>query len=553
MPMVTMMPAGARIARIPPLAYGGCQYKLTPDEHKLSLHLLSIVEPFVGLAPSRRTITRQPTEVLDAIIFHVDSKRDLLSLALSCRRMHDVVCPRHLAYRVVRCKVSAISVWNHLMVNRALARNVRRLEILDERSTEPEIVPPGILASDTDLESTDDELGLHDKQERYLVSAMTKMSALSSFAWSCNHSPISIDNVWPTLLKCQSLQEVEINDNLVFSGPAESGERKSRKQIVLPHMKTMSLRSTSHIYGSTKQPNLTRISGFLNHCPNLKSLDITYNSPRLTPGAGPSRPQADELLLYGRWGLLTSLTLTNVRCSPTTGFDSTSNFLSAHPNLEVLHLNIIPIAGTPGAADLVLLPDSLPRLRELHAHKEIAPPSLNAQAPTLGFRLSGIHGGRDLDLAFLANLKRSGKHVRRIELSGWNEMEDIRRLIECAPGLTWFDVGRKGGAQLGKDKAATASCTELAAFHGVRFFFRGVRAGGAPGVLPTSTHISMTDRSRIRKNDEVAAVLAWKCPKLRRVDHWDEGAGKVVILVKDTPERSNEKEKVRWEVRRVKV
>jgi len=557
-----------------PSRIGGCQYKLTPDEHKLSLHLLNIVEPFVGLAPSRRTITRQPTEVLDAIIFHVDSRRDLLSLALSCRRMHDVVCPRHLAYRVVRCKVSSISVWNHLMVNRALARNVRRLEILDERSTEPEIVPPGILATDTDLESTDDELGLHDKQERYLVAALTKMTALASFAWSCNHSPISIDNVWPTLLKCQSLQEVEISDNLVFSAPVDTEERKSRKPIVLPEMRTMSLRSTSHVYGSTKQPNLARISGILNHCPNLKSLDITYNPPRTTPNAAHPRPQADDLLLYGRWAHLTSLTLTNLRCSPTAGFDSTASFLSAHPNLEVLHLDILSHATTPGAPPLVLFPDSLPRLRELHAHKEIATAVLECPSAhprpleTLkGFRLSGAHSGRDLDLAFLANLKRRGKHVRRIELSGWNEMDDIRRLIECAPGLTWLDVGKKGAhaPQPGKDKAnvvvtntvewATllAELPELAAFHGVRFFFEVSGQAALPGVLPTSTHISMADRSRIRKNDEVAAVLAWKCAKLRRVDHWEEGAGKVIVLVKDSPERANEKEKVRWEVRRVKV
>ena len=98
----------------------------------------------------------------------------------------------------------------------------------------PGIVPPGILLSDTDLESTDDELGLHDKQERYLVSALTKMAALSSFSWSCNHSPISIDNVWPTLLKCQSLREVEINDNLVFSEVAAMEDKgKTHKPVLV--------------------------------------------------------------------------------------------------------------------------------------------------------------------------------------------------------------------------------------------------------------------------------------------------------------------------------
>jgi len=199
-----------------PSRIGGCQYKLSPDEHKLSMHLLTIVEPFVGLSPSRRTLTRQPNEILDSIVFHIDSKRDLLALALSCHRLHDIVCPRHYNYRVIRCKVSSVSVWNHLLVHRSLARNVRRLHILDERSTESELIPVGILVSDTDLESTDDELGMHAKQERFLVSALNRMTTLKSLSWSCNHSPISIDNVWPTLLKCQSLQEVEINDNLIF-------------------------------------------------------------------------------------------------------------------------------------------------------------------------------------------------------------------------------------------------------------------------------------------------------------------------------------------------
>jgi hypothetical protein len=103
-----------------------------------------------------------------------------------------------LYYRTIKGKVSSISVWNHLNVHHSLARNVWRLEILDERSTESETHPPGISTSKTDLQSSDNELGLHDKQEQYLISALTKMSALQSFSWSCNHSQISIDHVWPT-------------------------------------------------------------------------------------------------------------------------------------------------------------------------------------------------------------------------------------------------------------------------------------------------------------------------------------------------------------------
>jgi hypothetical protein len=196
---------------------GGCQYRMSPEEHRLSMHLLTIVEPFIGLSPCRRTLTRQPTEILDAIIFNIDSKSDLLALGLTCQRLYGVVFPRHYDYRLIRCKVSSIRVWNHLVVHRSLARNVRRLVILDERSPEREIVPASIMASDTDLESTDDELGMHAKQERYLTAALTRMTAVQSLMWSCNHSPISIDNVWQAIMKSQSLKEVEIYDNLVFT------------------------------------------------------------------------------------------------------------------------------------------------------------------------------------------------------------------------------------------------------------------------------------------------------------------------------------------------
>ena len=227
-----------------PTRLGGCQYKFSPDEHALSLHLLSIVEPFVGVAESQRSFTRQPTELLDAIVGHVDSKQDLLSLALSCKRMHGIVFPRHFEYRIIRGKVSSLRLWNHLIVNRSLARNVRILEVLDERATAQEVLPSGILTSDTDLESTDDELELHVKHERFLVSALSRMTTLRSFTWSCNHSPISMEQLWPTLLKRQTLSHIEISDNLLFASKDE--ENSSDEQI----KKSSAVRFTAYMLAS---------------------------------------------------------------------------------------------------------------------------------------------------------------------------------------------------------------------------------------------------------------------------------------------------------------
>ncbi|EPS97780.1 hypothetical protein FOMPIDRAFT_82369 [Fomitopsis schrenkii] len=68
-----------------------------------------LVEPFNGLAPWRRTLSRQPTEILDVSVLHLESWRDLLSLA----QLHAVIFPRHYEYRIVRCNISRIAVWEN--------------------------------------------------------------------------------------------------------------------------------------------------------------------------------------------------------------------------------------------------------------------------------------------------------------------------------------------------------------------------------------------------------------------------------------------------------
>ncbi|KAJ3887448.1 hypothetical protein GG344DRAFT_55688 [Lentinula edodes] len=584
---------------------GGCQYRLTSQEHRLSLHLLNIIEPFVGSTPSKRTlITHQPTEILDAIVFHVSSRTDLLNLAMTCSRMHGVVIPRHFDYRVVKCKVSSVSVWNHLSVHRSLAMNVRRLEVLDERATSGpgiaiEMVPGGISSTETDLEDTDDELAMHIKQEQYLLDALSKMAHLESFIWSCNHSPISIDTFWPILLKIHALKEVEINDNMVFApmvvadeeGEDEDVPASDARNAVARQLKVVTLQSTRHAYGSTKHPDFTRVKGMLNSCPNLVSLNISYIHPRSS--SSQTLLSADDLFLFGRWPSLTSLTLANLRFSSSSvNLSAASTFLLAHPNIEVLHLDISStLNSSTFHKQIVFLSNSLPRLRELRAHRDVvstilACPSETGPRPLeiiKGVKLSSSEMKNPL---FFVNLRRFGSHVRRVELESWNEMDDIRKLIDSVPKLTWLDLGIKGYGHgrsgggggsyvptVNVNEWATllSSAPELTTFHGIKFFYEiSLQAQASLA----SSYESLTDRSRIRKNDETASLLAWKCPKLRRVDHWDSdngggSGGKVIVIMnnskdvvkdlrngegKEGRDREKEKDKTgpRWEIRRVK-
>jgi hypothetical protein len=69
---------------------------------------------------------------------------------------------------------------------------------------------------------------MHAKQERFLAAALVRMTGLKEFKWSCNHSPISIAQIWPTLMmRAVNLNAMEICDNLVFAPVKQQDEEDS--------------------------------------------------------------------------------------------------------------------------------------------------------------------------------------------------------------------------------------------------------------------------------------------------------------------------------------
>jgi hypothetical protein len=171
--------------------------------------------------------------------------------------------------------------------------------------------------------------------------------------------------------------------------------------------------------------------------------------------------------------------------------------------------------------------------------------------------------------------------VRRVELAGWNELDDVKRLAECVPRLTWLDVNkhkrihevpdqasqshaaRRNDMSSGRVAAAPntglgvatnvtewatvlSTLTELTTFIGVKFFYEVSTLTLATLTTSSPISLSTSELSRVRKNDKVAGVLGNKCSKLRRLDHWEDGGGRVIVLSRDGNE-------VKWEVKRLKV
>lgn len=297
--------------------------------------------------------------------------------------------------------------------------------------------------------------------------------------------------------------------------------------------------------------------------------------------------------------------------------------------LEVLHLDVVIQTAGNGASPLQLPPGSLPYLREIKASRDVinaileCPPGELRPRPLeiiKGFKLSGHAPSSSMsaDAVLIQNLRISaGTGIRRVELLGWHDIDEVKRLIACVPGVQHLDVGRRIGGSGERNGGVVeknmlewtdlmTTLPELVSMHGVRFFYEvsssgsgtvgnsnsnttSTAVGGGSGLthhvhdpadttanstpshltapippLPQiSPNISMMERSRLRKNDETASLLAWKCRKLRRVDHWEPasntaGDRKVVVLLRDgntlgDGDGKERESKVRWEVRRVKA
>ena len=163
-------------------------------------------------------------------------------------------------------------------------------------------------------------------------------------------------------------------------------------------------------------------------------------------------------------------------------------------------------------------------------------------------------------------------------MSGWSDLEVIKKLAERVPKLVWLDLGKKLSTSVHKttqdvvplvsssDRAAATATIhtnvldwadvlsllpDLSTFHGIKFFYEvspitlGTLYSSNTHTHSPASHLPASELSRVRKNENVASLLASKCTKLRRLDCWDE-VGKAVFLVRDGGE-------VRIEVKRIKI
>lgn len=204
-------------------------------------------------------------------------------------------------------------------------------------------------------------------------------------------------------------------------------------------------RGTSRL---SKHPSLENIQSLLvSHCPNLTTLRIGYDHRR------PFIPRADDFFVLGRWPNLQNLSLENLWCSTQNGFEAATNFLAAHSSLEYLQFEL-------GRVQLDLPPNSLPKLRELACSRDVAVSILSCPRDDESVRplecVKGVKLNGNRKEVLLENIAKYPT-LRKIELACYNDIEDIRKLAEASPKITWLDVGKKSSSFVKPNSGAPAS------------------------------------------------------------------------------------------------
>lgn len=155
-----------------------------------------------------------PLELLELTASHLQSRDDILALALTCRKCKQATIPRYSEYRVVCCHYRRSDVWKHLYARSDLANNIRKLTILCDGPSVTERAPSTLL----DLNPENDVWLSPGERLQLVAQAVQKMTALETFSWYADMEFEAPDeqeaeeDVWSALSKCRHLKDLHFSE-----------------------------------------------------------------------------------------------------------------------------------------------------------------------------------------------------------------------------------------------------------------------------------------------------------------------------------------------------
>ncbi|KIJ44656.1 hypothetical protein M422DRAFT_251951 [Sphaerobolus stellatus SS14] len=160
----------------------------------------------------RLSLSSQPFEILDHIVFDIEDPRDLVALALTSHLFYDIAYP-HIEYRVLSCHISLNEIWDTVAANPMDACHFSHLDVDGEQLSKDEefvdVIPSAWFPCSQKI------YGVEDLGPIRLPQALSQMCNLVHFSWvsSVNH-PQTDDTLVSTLFAlaehCPSLEVMNI-------------------------------------------------------------------------------------------------------------------------------------------------------------------------------------------------------------------------------------------------------------------------------------------------------------------------------------------------------
>ena len=88
----------------------------------------------ITMSAATTSLSRLAPELINYICLYISNPGDLLSFALTCKIVSEVITPDHLELRHIRCDFRRISLWERLVQLPEIASRIVSLELVDERT-----------------------------------------------------------------------------------------------------------------------------------------------------------------------------------------------------------------------------------------------------------------------------------------------------------------------------------------------------------------------------------------------------------------------------------
>ncbi|KDQ53348.1 hypothetical protein JAAARDRAFT_61375 [Jaapia argillacea MUCL 33604] len=283
-----------------------------------------------------------PTELVDRVIDYVDERPDVLSLALTCRHLNDILIPDHLRYRKLLISLDRLDTLETVIARPYLGRNIRILRVSPRLSLRRRFPLDRFCCRTKEAEVV---------AESRLALALSLMPNLTKFSWEMYHEPETKNMIWENIAAtCHRFSDLRCYLLPTFRNHCENTLYHS-KIFNLRHLVKLDLYIATPVWGNSPI-QVDHIRRFLLRCPDLVFLTLAF---------GDSTP-LDTVFHQVSWACLESFRLEKVSCHPTI-FDS---FLSLHPTIQRLHLTrSINESLNQDPVYISLSPGSLPNLHTL--------------------------------------------------------------------------------------------------------------------------------------------------------------------------------------------